>query len=108
MPSFIELDRLFSPFAPGVNPHVDAGALWGSRYLGWETWEQLLARPRVVVLAEAGSGKTAEFRACAERLTRTGAPAFFLAIEDLADADVSSCLGPERWLGLFEQSAPVF
>jgi hypothetical protein len=27
MPSFIELDRLFSPFAPGVNPHVDAGAL---------------------------------------------------------------------------------
>jgi hypothetical protein len=66
----------------------------GARYFGWETWDDLIKRPRVVVLAEAGAGKTWEFQGHADRLVKLGKPAFFLAIEELADSNVSSCLLP--------------
>src|ERR1700730_9427395 len=46
-------------------------------------WEKLLQSPRILVLAEAGSGKTAEMREQANRLMAAGKPAFFIPLETL-------------------------
>jgi len=46
-------------------------------------WSDLLKLPRVVVLSEAGSGKTEEIRHTAQRLRREGKPAFFLRLEHI-------------------------
>ncbi len=51
-------------------------------------WPELLEMPRVVVLAEAGTGKTEEFRETAHRLYAEGSAAFFCAIEELAEAGI--------------------
>lgn len=47
-------------------------------------WSDLLEEPRVVVLSEAGSGKTAELRQVCRELRQRAKPAFFLRIEHLA------------------------
>lgn len=46
-------------------------------------WSELLQMPRVVVLAEAGTGKSEEFKETARRLRSEGKAAFFCAIEEL-------------------------
>jgi hypothetical protein len=55
-----------------------------SSFLRGLSWSDLLAHPRVVLLAEAGSGKTVEMREQAAALRARGKPAFFLALESLA------------------------
>lgn len=47
-------------------------------------WSDLLEEPRVVVLSEAGSGKTAELRHVCRDLRQRAKRAFFLRIEHLA------------------------
>ncbi|WP_186264418.1 NACHT domain-containing protein [Burkholderia gladioli] len=47
-------------------------------------WSDLLEEPRVVVLSEAGSGKTAELRHICRDLRQQAKRAFFLRIEHLA------------------------
>ncbi len=56
-------------------------------------WDEILQHPRVVVLAEAGSGKTAELRAQAARLRNKGQPAFFIELERLQSplAEILPC-----------------
>ncbi|MEB5477565.1 NACHT domain-containing protein [Acinetobacter pollinis] len=49
------------------------------------TWKDLLEERRCVVLAEAGSGKTLEFKNQAESLKQAGETAFFIRIEYLQD-----------------------
>ncbi|MBI3268749.1 MAG: hypothetical protein HYZ53_06985 [Planctomycetes bacterium] len=51
------------------------------------TWEDLLQKPCVVVLGEAGTGKTVEFRLATSRLRSRGKHAFFVSIEDLAEGN---------------------
>ncbi|WP_426017068.1 NACHT domain-containing protein [Brevundimonas sp. DWR2-3-1b1] len=46
-------------------------------------WRDLLAQFRVVILAEAGAGKTYELMAAARKLSEEGCPAFFIRIEDI-------------------------
>jgi hypothetical protein len=46
-------------------------------------WAELLQHPRAVILAEAGSGKTAEMQAQAARLRAEGKAAFFIPLEAL-------------------------
>lgn len=46
-------------------------------------WRDLLAQFRVVILAEAGAGKTYELMAAARKLSEEGCPAFFIRIEDM-------------------------
>lgn len=48
-------------------------------------WADLLAEPRVILLAEAGSGKTEEIRHICRRQRAEGEPAFFLRIEHVVD-----------------------
>ncbi|RYG88700.1 MAG: hypothetical protein EON59_03620 [Alphaproteobacteria bacterium] len=56
-----------------------AGLQHGER-LGWDT---LVQQYRVVILADAGAGKTHELRSSAERIIAEGKPAFFIRIEDI-------------------------
>ena len=51
-------------------------------------WAELLQIPRVIVLAEAGTGKTEEFKETACRLRAEGKEAFFCAIEELAEVGI--------------------
>jgi hypothetical protein len=61
-----------------------------------------LEKRRVVILAEAGSGKTTEFQLAESNLRKAGKAAFFVRIEDIADSDLISCLSDcseqfDRW-----------
>jgi hypothetical protein len=49
-------------------------------------WSELRDLYRVVILADAGAGKTFELKAEAERMVKKERPAFFIRIEDIDEA----------------------
>ena len=59
-------------------------------------WDEVLERPRVVLLAEAGSGKTTEMRATAARLRAAGETSVFLPLEALRDDRVEDLVSSEE------------
>ena len=67
-----------------------------SSSLGKKThWQDILENRCVVVLGEAGTGKTAEFQLQVEKLKGQNASAFFISIEDLAQTGVKESLSLE-------------
>lgn len=60
------------------------------------TWSDILEYPRVLILAEAGSGKTAEMREQARRLIAEGKYAFFVALESLDRDNLTDLLSAEE------------
>src|SRR5580692_5806647 len=67
--------------------------------IGWaETfgWNELLRSDRVLIVSEAGAGKTYECRAQQARLWKAGEPAFFLDLATLAGSSVREMLGQEE------------
>ena len=46
-------------------------------------WDKIFASFRVVLLSEAGSGKTVEIRQACRKLREEGKPAFFMRLENL-------------------------
>ncbi len=88
--AFIDLDRTFSkiPLNAEVSDDVDLSGRHQSR--GELHWTDLLNHHRVILLSEAGSGKTAEIQNVTRQLRSAGKNAFFLRIEnvcpDLEDA----------------------
>lgn len=97
---FIPLDRTFHDLA--TNTDDGDQAEW-QRLLGREAvirWPDLLVEPRVILLSEAGSGKTEEVRHITRQLRAEGKQAFFLRIELLAQ-DFQSCF-EEGTLEAFE------
>jgi hypothetical protein len=91
--TFVELNRCFVPLRKDQEPILDVG-IWGRKYGGWIDWPQLLEYRRVVLLAEASSGKTEEFRSRQQRLSAGGKPAFFVRIEELAELGFEAALEP--------------
>lgn len=81
----VPLIRSFSPLPTWSSKEdVDLDGVWsGWGVLERETWGELVDHRRVVILADAGAGKTFEMRAQAERLQGDGRAAFFIRIEDL-------------------------
>lgn len=65
-------------------------------------WEDLLKARRILIVSEAGAGKTYECQACQKRLWDSGEPAFFLELAILADKEVSAMLSPAEQ-GRFDQ-----
>ena len=90
--AFVELHRSFIPLSKDQEARVDAGRYWGGRLFGWLDWEALRRRKRVVLLAEAYSGKSEEFRHQQELLASEGRPAFFIRIEELAEQGFEAAL----------------
>jgi hypothetical protein len=59
-------------------------------------WSDLLRYKRVVLLAEAGSGKTREMEEKAKRISEEGGFAFFVPLESLDRDDLTDALSPEE------------
>ena len=91
---FVELNRSFAPIEKDKELNPDIARFWGHKLSGWLNWAQLLEYRRVVLLAEAASGKTWEFQNRAQALREQGQAAFFVTIEDLADDSFVAALDP--------------
>lgn len=102
--AYIDLNRSFAPIKKDEEVNLEVGRYWGKQVGGWLDWDNLLKKPRVVILAEASSGKTTEFTHLTEKLQHTGKSAFFITIENLADEGFIASLAPntttvfENWL----------
>jgi hypothetical protein len=94
---FVELNRSFVPLADDAEPELAIGEVWGRKYGGWLGWAEVLDHARVVLLAEAQSGKTEEFKHAAGGLRERGRPAFYAAIEQLVEGQLNLS-PPERAL----------
>ncbi len=88
----VELGRLFALVDKDKEIPLETPSSWGRKIYGFMGWSELLALPRVVLLAEAGSGKTEEFQARCWALQGEGRPAFFVRVEDLADDGLDASL----------------
>jgi hypothetical protein len=88
----IALNRQFSEWHEGGISDPDLVSRWRSD--NFLSWESISARRRVVILAEAGSGKTVEMREQARRLTEAGQFAFYATVEDVGRDGLDSALGP--------------
>jgi hypothetical protein len=81
---FIVLDRTFHELAIDASADDDADL---TRLFGLRDafrWPNLLSEYRVIILSEAGSGKTEEIRNIARNLRREVKPAFFVRIENVS------------------------
>jgi len=88
----VELDRRFRTVTAA---EAAAPARLFASGLGGELgWDDLLDQPRVVILAEAGSGKSHEFKACARAMTEDGDLACYATVQDLARSGFQAALGP--------------
>ena len=78
---FIELNRDFHPISKGAEA-AQAEDFETRIAFGLSSrvhWDDLLKEPRVVILAEAGAGKTYEIQGATEGLRAEGKQAFFFA-----------------------------
>jgi hypothetical protein len=99
--AYIDLNRNFVPIKKDEEIDLDVGRYWGKRIGVWLDWDTLLNNQRVVILAEASSGKTAEFKGAADKIRNIGKAAFFIPIEELADEGFEQSLNPDE-VSLFE------
>ncbi|MDH5180179.1 MAG: hypothetical protein OEZ39_17140 [Gammaproteobacteria bacterium] len=83
MEEYVALERQFSPVAKTQEDveSEEALSLWGLSES--KTWQDLDREFRVVILAEAGAGKTEELLQRASDLASQGRPSFFIRIEDI-------------------------
>ena len=88
----VELNRSFWRLGDTEEHDPDALRMRSALGLGDETWIDLLERPRVVILAEAGTGKIHELRETARRLRDEGKTAFFCRIEDLGELSLEQAI----------------
>lgn len=90
--------------SPYQNEDVPLEDMWPSfSHGGRKRWDTLLEEYRVVILADAGAGKTHELRTTAERLVDANKPAFFLRLEDLGSNfsqafEIGTAESFDRWL----------
>jgi hypothetical protein len=85
---YVDLKRNFVPVGDNAEPELAIGRMWARKYGGWLDWPSVLDHPRVVLLAEAQSGKTEEFKHTAAELRERGAPAFYTTVEQLAEGQL--------------------
>ena len=91
------IERTFQSIPEGKLSEADQQSFLVS--LGWSrgtTWEDLLRSRRVLMISEAGAGKTYECRGQAKRLWDDGEPAFFIEMAALATGDLRSQLDEEE------------
>ncbi|GEA69359.1 hypothetical protein PA3_35170 [Acinetobacter pittii] len=113
--SYIELNRKFSQLSSNSNSQVtNSDYSLSMDSAGLLTWEDLLVKyNRCVVLAEAGAGKTEEFKQQAKKLENDDKFSFFIRIEDIDNDFIESfevgdrdCF--EEWLTSPEKKAWFF
>jgi len=88
---------------------------WGERFdESGASWDELLRSQRILIVSEAGAGKTYECETKARELFARGEPAFFLSLESVASSGIAATLfGDEHtrfadWLASSSQLAYFF
>lgn len=99
---FVELHRTFHELSEDQKEIDEAQAMQSFGLATPLDWQDLIKEFRVVILSEAGSGKTVEIRNVARSLRQQGRPAFFLRLEHIfadfeGSFEVGSILDFEKW-----------
>ncbi|MBU1002360.1 MAG: hypothetical protein KKE73_07530 [Proteobacteria bacterium] len=92
---YIELNRTFHQISNEKEiseEEIHIRAMLGGKA---DSWADVLSHSRVVLLAEAGTGKTKELKAKTKELQEKGKNAFYLPIEDLAGDELRYILSSE-------------
>lgn len=89
---YIDLNRHFFRFHSTNEWEASRFTFGSDDPFGSLNWETLLKEWRVVVLAEAGAGKTEEFRNKPRQLCDNGIPAFYVTVNALADKPLERAL----------------
>src|SRR5689334_22770891 len=92
---YVNVDRQFGPLDDKTRLEPDVLQNIGSfpTDLGWGA---LLHHRRVVVLAEAGSGKTEELKQLSDRLRHEGKAAFFIRLDALDASELAGACAPRE------------
>ncbi|WP_321845898.1 NACHT domain-containing protein [Paraburkholderia bannensis] len=91
------VERIFQNIPEGKLGEADKQQFLTS--LGWSrgaSWSDLLQSRRVLLISEAGAGKTFECRTQAQRLSAAGEPAFFVELAGLATEELRAQLDDEE------------
>jgi hypothetical protein len=111
---YVDLNRRFVEINEKEELDPDTyQSLAGLKSFGF-LWEDLLKKSRVVILAEAGMGKTEELKAQTRKLRKDGKYAFFCRIEDLAEEglvnslDIDPCQDEELFEDWQRSSQPGY
>ena len=105
---FIELNRTFHEVSQ-FSTDDDIEDIGPALHLGNSLhWADLIKEDRLIILSEAGAGKTAEIRNAARILREEGKHAFFLRLELIADDfelafDIGSYEAFKEWLASGEE-----
>lgn len=109
------MNRTFTPLRTPSSKEDAFGFAWGEYFNeSGISWDELLKSQRILIVSEAGAGKTYECESKAKDLFTRGEPAFFLSLESVACAGVASTLfGDEHerfsnWLASPSQLAYFF
>jgi hypothetical protein len=81
---FIELHRTFHELPKDYSKNDDVNLGSRLRFGNRLSWNDLIQEHRLIILSEAGSGKTVEIRNITRTLRAQGKPAFFLRLEHIA------------------------
>lgn len=109
------MDRTFKDLRRPTGKDETFELAWSERFD--ETgapWDELLKSQRILIVSEAGAGKTFECESKARELFARGEPAFFLSLESVASAGVVATLFGEEherfanWLASSSQLAYFF
>src|SRR3954463_14872514 len=83
MASYVELNRQFVDYDEDDQTEDESTSFVDDLYSA-KSWDEILQGRCTVVMAEAGTGKSEEFRQQARRLIADGKPAFYAALDLLA------------------------
>ena len=95
MTGFVDLQRRFHELTDSELEDIDELVTWSGFEFGPDIgWSELLEFARVILLAEAGAGKTIEMQQQANRLAGEGRFAFFIPLESLNQDPIADILSP--------------
>ncbi len=107
--SFVDLDRHFHEFTKEELADEELLAAYNEEH-SWHpslSWDELLKRKRIIVLASAGSGKTEEMEQRKKKLESERKHAFYVRLEELGQDGFVDLLKPNERQQFHEwQSAP--
>ena len=95
--NFIDLERRFHALTGTELEDLEVLVSRSEHPFGSDIgWLDLLDYSRVILLAEAGAGKTVEMRKQVKRLVGEGKFAFFVALESLDRDPINDCFSPDE------------
>jgi hypothetical protein len=90
--TFIPLDRQFIPWSEKDGDKIDAQQ-FAARSWGTKSWCDVLSSHRVVLLSEAGSGKSNELAEQARQARAKGKRAFLFSVQNVGRDGLPAVLG---------------